>query len=458
MLTRILFVLVLFFNFQDVIGQIKFVSNWNEAIKIAKAANKLIYLDIYTTWCGPCKIMAQNYHTNEQVGALFNKNFVCLKLDAEKGEGIIIAKKYKTNSYPSNYFIDPNSLKIIHFEAGCPISLEGFLDYATKVKTIQEDSVSITDMHIIFRSKIYNSDFLQKYLYRLKSLKLNNNEAINAYILKIPEGQSMDSTIQILWKFTETFNNNALEYFAKNKDISLQKISSKYYSVQQLFQQKLQSSLKIFIQNKNDSLINISNQIYLQLFPDETLTALEMTMDYFKGIKNYQKHYLASKLYFEALEKKDSNFLKNKNDLEKSTKIKILNFQLEMMKILEAEREQKVNAKIKSIPTIDSLYNEKIASNINEIAFEIFLHFRKDSNKLNEALTWCNKAITLLPIADLQTLPYLADTKASLLFALNKKNEAIANQKNTILLIPKSELDLIKQLETNLKKMQLNTL
>ena len=60
----------------------------------AKKENKLIFVDAFTTWCGPCKHMAKHVFTNDTVADYYNANFVNLKLDMEKGEGLDFAKKY----------------------------------------------------------------------------------------------------------------------------------------------------------------------------------------------------------------------------------------------------------------------------------------------------------------------------------------------------------------------------
>ena len=67
----------------------------------ARAENKPIFLDCYTSWCGPCKMMANDVFTLEAAGNYFNKNFVCVKIDMEKGEGPAIGKQYEVDAYPT---------------------------------------------------------------------------------------------------------------------------------------------------------------------------------------------------------------------------------------------------------------------------------------------------------------------------------------------------------------------
>jgi len=82
--------------------------SFEEALKEAKATNKLIFVDAYAVWCGPCKWMAANVFTEDVVGDFFNENFINLKIDMEKGEGPALASKYQVRAYPTLFFIDGN--------------------------------------------------------------------------------------------------------------------------------------------------------------------------------------------------------------------------------------------------------------------------------------------------------------------------------------------------------------
>lgn len=88
-------------------GQISFFhGTWEEALKKAKAENKLIFVDAYASWCGPCKWMARNAFQDGDVGKFFNDNFINVKMDMERGEGPTFAGKYPVRAYPTLMFID----------------------------------------------------------------------------------------------------------------------------------------------------------------------------------------------------------------------------------------------------------------------------------------------------------------------------------------------------------------
>ena len=79
----------------------------NDAKVQAKKNEQYIFIDAYTSWCGPCKKMAATTFKNAEVGALFNEKFINLKIDVEQdADGPELAKAYKVRAYPTLLIID----------------------------------------------------------------------------------------------------------------------------------------------------------------------------------------------------------------------------------------------------------------------------------------------------------------------------------------------------------------
>jgi thioredoxin-related protein len=103
--------------------------SWSEIQIKALRENKYIFMDCYTTWCGPCKFMSQNIFTLPAVGDYFNQNFICVqvqmdetKKDTEEvrkwyGDAILIEKEYSIISYPTYLFFSPNG-QAVHRSIG----------------------------------------------------------------------------------------------------------------------------------------------------------------------------------------------------------------------------------------------------------------------------------------------------------------------------------------------------
>ncbi|WP_294278260.1 thioredoxin family protein [uncultured Chryseobacterium sp.] len=79
---------------------------FKDLIAKAKKENKIIFIDAYASWCGPCKMMERNVFTKKPVGDYFNTNFVNARFDMEKGEGREIAAKFGVRSYPTYLFLN----------------------------------------------------------------------------------------------------------------------------------------------------------------------------------------------------------------------------------------------------------------------------------------------------------------------------------------------------------------
>ncbi|MGN0280803.1 MAG: thioredoxin family protein [Prevotella sp.] len=77
---------------------------WAVALKKAKAEGKGVFVDVYTSWCGPCKKMSREVFVNDTVANYMNTHFVCLKVDAEKQAGHEAMREAPPSAYPSYYW------------------------------------------------------------------------------------------------------------------------------------------------------------------------------------------------------------------------------------------------------------------------------------------------------------------------------------------------------------------
>ncbi|GAB5398996.1 MAG: thioredoxin fold domain-containing protein [Aureisphaera sp.] len=74
--------------------------NWmsmDEALAAQAKKPKKIFIDMYTNWCGPCKMLDRDTFSNKDVVAYVNKNFYAVKFNAEGNESVNYQNKAYTN-------------------------------------------------------------------------------------------------------------------------------------------------------------------------------------------------------------------------------------------------------------------------------------------------------------------------------------------------------------------------
>ncbi len=114
----VLFVICISFTYAQDHGIVfKDYSNFEEALKESKETGKLIFMDCYAVWCGPCKALKKNVFPNEDVAKFYNENFINTMYDMEKGEGTEIREKFNVSAFPTLLFVNGEG-EIVHIRVG----------------------------------------------------------------------------------------------------------------------------------------------------------------------------------------------------------------------------------------------------------------------------------------------------------------------------------------------------
>ena len=120
------------------VKKVSFVKNsdktMEQMLEQAKLQRKVLFVDVYTSWCGPCKWMDENIFKDVRVSEKFNKKFINYKVDGESFDGVNVGIIYRIDSYPTYLFISPDG-EVLHRIEGV-MTAEGLMqeaDFATKL-------------------------------------------------------------------------------------------------------------------------------------------------------------------------------------------------------------------------------------------------------------------------------------------------------------------------------------
>ena len=222
---KLLFILLAVMGSFTMFGQgIVFeTGNWESILKKAKKEKKLIYLDAYTSWCGPCKMMKKSIFPDAQVGKYFNENFVNAQIDMEKGEGTGLAKTYKVNAYPTHLFID-GSGKLIHLSLGYMDAVE----FVSLGKQANDPKQQYATLQTKFEAGDRDATLLSNYLNLLYQTGDPKGDAVAQEYFKTQKDLTTDENIK--WLNAFAINPNSVNHptLLENKEAITAKLHSEF--------------------------------------------------------------------------------------------------------------------------------------------------------------------------------------------------------------------------------------
>jgi thiol-disulfide isomerase/thioredoxin len=364
---------------------------WQEIVAMAKQENKMIFLDAYASWCGPCKWMAANIFTNDTIAAYYNKTFICASFDMEKGEGLNLRTKYGVRAYPSLLFINTDE-NMVHERVGAAQKVKDYIDMA-KVAQNPEDCLAAY-------LKKYNAgnnspQFIQTFLCRLADAYIPVSAVMKKYFTTQNESDLFNRVNwNIIYRYVSDINDPMFEFLFNHHSEY-----AKAYSM--------------------DSVNNKISDVY---------------MNNLRGIFRNSNSKLADSAYLAMKEKiKTSGF-------EGAGKV-IFTADLEW---LQGKGKNKEFLDL-AFENMDKYYADDY--NLLSKVSWIVSSMTTESKYMEKALSWSKRSVSI------KEEPFNTDTYASLLFKMGKKDEAIEQEKKVIAIAKKRNISSIPY-EEALKKME----
>jgi thiol-disulfide isomerase/thioredoxin len=206
-----------------------FHGTFKEAMEKAKNEEKLIFIDAYAKWCGPCKRMASEVFTRDDVGKVFNNVFINLKIDMEEDEAKDIRDKFPVNAYPTFLIVNEKG-ELVSKQVG-GMSPTDFINFG-------KNSLSKNDFAADYEKEYKNGkkdpEFLAKYVKALNRGGKSSVKVVNDFLITKPNIKDT-SVLKIITEglfesdskcFTLFLENRAAIESKIGKDIYLSKIET----------------------------------------------------------------------------------------------------------------------------------------------------------------------------------------------------------------------------------------
>jgi len=271
----------------------------------AKTEKKLIFLDAYAAWCGPCKLMERNVFTDTNVADYYNKNFINAHFDMEKGEGVALAAKYGIRSYPTLLFLNGEG-EIVGKELGY-LKTEDFL--ALGKKNNKPELVN-TNLKEEFQKGKLDQPALLNFisLYASKD-PIIAKQASEKYFSNKKDKTFTGEEINALLNFTQSVDDANYKVFQQNKSAIVELLTEKNYTQ---FDNYLKL-MKLVTLATDDKTKTIDDAEVLKdgegLLPKEDLV---------KSLNIYKLNYYISHENFPAYEKTALEYYKNPDEFNNS--------------------------------------------------------------------------------------------------------------------------------------------
>ena len=441
-MNKILYLLIIlsFSSYGSVNKGIEFKEgSWSEIMNEAKKQNKLIFIDIYTTWCGPCKMMSAKVFTVNIIGEKFNESFVNFKIDAEKGEGIELAKKYAIAAYPTYLFVNGNGDLVYRAMGAMPA--EKFIVEADKALLAGKTFKSSDELEKEFKAGKRDPEFLYEYMKRISLNGGENVALLDEYLKAIPASQyKTEKVLALIAENIGTIESKAFIILRDALDRYLNMtVSQQKYVLNGLSKAK-RNTFKKAVDSRDKALLErLIDSVRATSYSEVGFEAEEkqFRLEYAKITRDGEN--------FKKIAAKETAKLmaRTLEDLVAENQLKIMNFK-------QGAREKNLDESTPQFKMIlDNLTNnaQKLTSfQLNEYAWG-YVQMIKNEKDLEEAIKWSERAIELIES------PTNLDTYAILLSKLGRKKEAIKAEKKAIKLAKKEGED-TKYLQQTLKDLK----
>jgi thiol-disulfide isomerase/thioredoxin len=329
--------------------KVDFGTDLMKAKKQAAKEKKLIFIDFYTDWCKPCKMMDADVFQGGEIADRMNGFFINLKINAEFDK--YTASQYSINSYPTSLLVDSTG-KVVHRSSG----YGGIVPFWKKL----EPALATTEKggyFIILKAEYErgrrDAELLKAYC-RIRQMMDISNESILDNLIEMMPADSQTVYAPVFIQAVRTFGGKGFNYLVEHK--AEKRFMNKLKAVVQL---NYQNALVEKDKNKLAKVLETNKLI----FEDPSVCAAENVVaasGFYWQIKSYDNFHETILTYLKQVPMDTSTAHKNLftdktisfsdfyfNNIKNKKQLTALNNQLEVIeKSVDNAAVMKVHAKI----------------------------------------------------------------------------------------------------------------
>ena len=278
-----------------------FHGTFDEALKKAKEENKLVFMDAYAEWCGPCKRMAATTFKDEKVGKFMNDNFVNVKMDMEKGEGPDLQRKFDVSAYPTLLFLNEKG-ESVHKSIGG-------LDNAALIaqgRAALSKIDNTKDFEKDYTAGKRDAGLVLNYVRALNRAGKPSLKVVNDFLLK--NTATNDTTQRIIFEGTTQADSKVFDLLVKNR-LQIAPLFS-----EKLVNDRLEAAIEKTMENaiafKSEDLQKEAKEKMAKYFPAKAdMFSMESDIKFSKATADVDKFCKACDVYVKKEAKSDARRL-----------------------------------------------------------------------------------------------------------------------------------------------------
>ncbi|GAB5417323.1 MAG: hypothetical protein Crog4KO_29050 [Crocinitomicaceae bacterium] len=155
----------------------------DQALEKAKSENKPIFIDVYATWCGPCKYLSREVFVEEELGDFMNEHFINLKLDGEDGDGDYLMSEFGLDAFPTMLYLSPDKDELNRIVGA--VSADEILEVSKGV--VDPTSTEIYQLRSQYEKGDRDKLFLQSYISEMVQNDDDFEPVVSEYLELYPD-------------------------------------------------------------------------------------------------------------------------------------------------------------------------------------------------------------------------------------------------------------------------------